>query len=166
MGYELKMKVGWLAHPSVEHKCKTVLEREGDVLGYPYEKDAKDNYIPTGRSEQIFFEVASVDLRKIYDTETYLVATKAFLSQEGRKKVKNVVKWFVDDTVTCQDSCGDMPTPVPIKKVLMALRKDVEISEARDDVPYSRFVWALALLEAVNKTQSDERKLVVLFEGH
>ena len=165
MGYELKMKVGWLGGREVEHARQDKPELDGNSVWFPYIKDAKGDYVPTGRTQQYFFEVASVDLCKIYDTATAKVASDAFLSKQERENAKNVVKWFDGpNTDTCEDSYGDIPTPIALGKVITALKKDVKV--LIDDKPYRRFVWALALLEAVASTNEGKREFVVLFEAH
>ena len=166
MGYELEMKVGWLGGPSVEHKRKERLELEedGKSAWFPYVKDADDDFVPSGRMERHFFEVANVDLCKIYDSETSKVATASF-----RKKAPQVViKWFRGNDDEETDSYGDYPTPVPLSKVIKALKKDCKNLEYSDStLPYRRFEWALALLEAIDKRdESKNKEFVVLFYGH
>jgi hypothetical protein len=162
VSYELKMKVGWLGHSDPEHKREERLkvEEDGKSAWFPLVKDAHGDFIPTGRTEQHFIEVASVDLCKIYDTATYEVAVKSLIDGKKTANVKNVIKWFSGKEELSEDCYGAMPTAVPLKKVIAALRKDVQADD------YRRFKWALALLESIEATQEGNREMVVLFYGY
>lgn len=104
------------------------------------------------------------------DTETYFdIYAEIDLCKCGYSSAINCVRkhakkkkvfWYGSDgneRVT-EDRYGEYPTPVAIKTVIKALKKDCKKDE------YRRFKWALALLEEMNKEEIE--KLSVLFFGH
>lgn len=158
MGYELKMKVGWLGmtSPEMKRREEPVLEKGETEAWYPHVKDAKDNYVPTGRMERYFLQSAMIDLGKIYDSEIYKLAMKAKVKENA--KPRTVISYMGGyGPYKCEDGYGDMFRPLSLDACIRALEKDVLVSD------YHRFEWALALLKSMRETSGCN---VVLFEGH
>lgn len=61
------------------------------------------------------------------------------------------------DTQITEDRYGDVPKPIPIAKVIKALKKDF----MRDD--YRRIKWAIAMLEAI---EASSTHVTVLLWGY
>lgn len=144
MGYELKMKIGWISSTSsIENKN-----------------------VKNRREYRNFFTIAEVDLSKIYYTATSKIAQDSIVPKEERNTKKLIYKWFDGQDENKEDYYGDMFTPVPLSKVIAALREDCEFLDYGDGrLPYQRFVWALSLCESVLSTDT-ENKFVVMFFGH
>jgi len=80
------------------------------------------------------------------------------LSAEALPKVE----WYEGNNYITEDSYGAKPSPVPLAKIIEALKKDT----AQDN--YRRFQWALATLEAVDRIDSNEgaKEFSAIFEGY
>ena len=160
MGYEVRLRIGWLGHPSREVKRSTEykVEESGETayVWYPSEKKANGDLIFTERMERHFFTVAMVDLCKIGSGPL-----SRLLSQNTirNKNPKTVIKWFNGPESDCEkDAYGDRFKPVRLNAVIKALKEELK------GEPYNRFAYALALCEAVEADNT--RNCIVLFEGH
>lgn len=167
MGYELKMRVGWLGSPSRElkHETKLVLDEDKTRAWFPAVKKGKDEFVYTGRTERYFIESAKLDLCKIYDSETYKLAMLAKIKNPA--KCKTVYVWSGDYEKNESEDCyGEGFRPVSLAAAIKALEADVKVLDfAGGTEPYHRFVWALDLLKAMHKRPGGF-KHVVLFYGH
>ena len=109
-----------------------------------------------------FSEECVIDLAKCGESNV------GRLAGDYMTKGKALLYWYENDKEVTEDFCGDKPTPIPTKKVIEALRKDVKVLDYGDnDRPYRRFEWALALLEAIEKRDNGKKKeFCVIFYGH
>lgn len=109
-----------------------------------------------------FSEECVIDLMKCYDSNV------GRLAGDYMTKGKALLYWYENDKEVTEDSYGDKPTPIPTKKVIQALRKDVKVLDHGDsNLPYRRFEWALALLEAIeNRDDGEKKEFCVIFVGH
>lgn len=90
------------------------------------------------------------------------------LAGECMTKGKALLYWYENEKEVTEDACGGKPTPISTREVIEALRKDVKVLDHGDnDLPYRRFEWALALLEAIDKRDNGKKKeFCVIFNGH
>ncbi len=157
MGYELKLKIGHLMVARPEYKRQEKYVLDGDYAYRPMLKDDNGKFIPSGRTESTFLQVAMLNLCKIYDSNTYALAMK---SKVKTKEPKHVIKWFVDaNNETDTDNYGDRFKTISLNLVIAALEKDV-----KQFPEYRRFHWALGLCKAIQ--ENDPEDLMVLFEGY
>lgn len=150
MGYEIKLLIGRSSSREDEHKLGEP-ELDGDEIYRPYLKDDAGDYIKTGRETTYFAIYATIDLCKCgYESNIHNI-------DHVNKDESHFWHWYDGGSDVSKDCYGDEPKPIPISKVVDALKKDIQ----NDD--YRRFKWALPLLEAM---KDDPEGLSVLFYGH
>ena len=157
MGYETKIIIGKSTTPTPEWE-EDKEHPFDDGSGFPYKMDKLGREIPTGRMETYFSVYAELDLCKLGYQDDELNR----LAQKSHDKAKGKQFWFFygtdGNTRITEDSYGAGMTPMPIGKVLKAMKASID----KDD-PYRRLAWAIALLESMAK---DSEGLEVLFYGH
>ena len=166
MGYEIRIRVGeaCLRSPERKHSTTPQIEGEGEnaYVWYPYLKDVEGEYIPTGRMEYSFLTAAVMDLCKCGDGPLDKLRARC-----KNKNEKIVYKWCEGgNTQVSEDGYGDRYKPVSLSLVIKALKEQIAL-EGKN--PYRRFAWALAMCEAIEKTQENHkgaRQFTVLFEGY
>jgi len=160
MGYEIRMRIGWLGSKQREIKRSPVykVEESGEkaYVWYPSEKKENGDLIFTKRMERHMFLVAMVDLCKIGTGPLSDLVRKSVVKD---KNLRSVIKWFDGPNSDCdKDAYGDSFKPVSLSAVIKALKEELK------GEPYNRFSYALALCEAVKADNT--RNCIVLFEGH
>ena len=128
-------------------------------------------YMKVGRiyegtiQEKIWFsEDCVIDLMKCYDSNVGRLAGENLFT-----KGEPVLFWYENDQAQTEDCYGGKPRPIPTKEVIEALRKDVKVllDHGDSNLPYRRFEWALALLEAIeNRDDGEKKEFCVIFVGH
>ena len=115
------------------------------------------------QGQHYFREDCSIDMSKCGDSYVGQLASR-HLFQKGNP----FLYWYEGEKEVTEDCYGSKPRPVPIDKVVKALREDVKVLDHGDnDRPYRRFEWALSLLEAIERRDGGEKKeFCVIFEGH
>jgi hypothetical protein len=111
----------------------------------------------------LFFEDCVIDLCSCGESSVSKLAEN-FMIRSG----DGVLSWYEGNRKRTTDSYGHKPTPIKIKQVIDALRKDVKVLDHGDnDRPYRRFEWALSLLESIEKRDNGrEKEFCVIFLGH
>lgn len=163
MGYEVRLRIGWLGYKDREIKRSPIykVEESGETayVWYPSEKKANGDLIFTKRMERHFFMVAMVDLCRIGTGPLEMLLSEC---KVRNKNPRSVIKWHdSSNSSTDKDAYGDRFKPVSLSKVIKALNEELK------GEPYNRFAYALALCEAVKADNTDNtRNCIVLFEGH
>ena len=150
MGYEVKLMIG----KSSQHQERGPTELDGDFAYRPWLKDEAGKPIPTGRMHTYFSVYAELDL--------CCVGNSAINEMDHTNKdPDHYWYWYHSDGNTEEhtDKYGSGLKPVSIRKVLEALKQDVE-----DQPEYRRFHWAVGLLQAMMDNDGDH--LQVLIYGH
>lgn len=154
MGYETKLIIGVVGHTAPELKQHKNLRLDSDKQSAYRPLSMKNGKAVMTKNNATYFMVyATIDLGKCgfdshiskidhvnQDKSNYLY----FYGDGGNQQIK-------------EDLYGSYLKAIPIQEVIDALRKDVK----KDD--YSRFKWALALLESM--TLGGEN-ICVLMYGH
>jgi hypothetical protein len=160
MGYDVRLLIGEtcnaLNRPEWERETEPKIDN--GYLWYPYKKDAKDNYIETGRVESIFMTVAMVELCKTgYSGAVMKLIEKT--DKEAKANTKLVYKWYRDGNTLDETDCyGAKKIPIAMDVVIAAIQKD------NKGEGYRRFDWALGLLNAMQKTSPNEFQVILY--GH
>jgi hypothetical protein len=116
------------------------------------------------KKEKWFREDCVIDLMKCHESNVGRLAGENLFT-----KGKPVLYWYENDQAQTEDPYGGKPRPIPTKEVIEALRKDVKVLLDHGDciLPYRRFEWALALLEAIeNRDDGKKKEFCVIFNGH
>ncbi len=159
MGYEIKMMIGKSGHTSAERE-KDMAKPYSDGSGFETKKDKIGNDVLTGRTGHYFYVFVDFDLCKLGYQDDAL--NKLIQKSQDKKRRSKHFYYFYGtgdgNNEIKQDNYGSQMYPVPIKKVMEAMRKTIDKNE-----PYRRLEWAIALLESMSK---DTEELEVMFYGH
>jgi hypothetical protein len=109
MGYEIKMYVGTVCNTRL--KVKT--NEEGRYL-----YDDKGQLVHTDITESWFNDYASIDLCKIYESNT-----EKLISKYKNKDVKREYYRYEANKTITTDAYGEKWSPIPLKEVIKTLKK-------------------------------------------
>ncbi len=153
MGYETKLIVGKQASHASQEWQEGELSIENGRPIYPILKDEEGKTLYTGRKNTWFYIYAEIDLCKLGS------GSKIYSLDWVNKDENHFWYWFgYDGDLEISEDCyGNKPKPIPVKKVLDALRGDAKNED------YRRLKWAIALLESM---ENDKEELEVLIYGH
>jgi hypothetical protein len=106
-----------------------------------------------------FFTDITIDLSCCGDSNIGRLAQESF-SKEALPKMR----WYEGNNTITEDIHGSEPSPVPLAKIIKALKQDIKVDN------YRRFRWALATIEAVEKHDKKGsiryNEFTAIFEGH
>lgn len=150
MGYEIKIMIGEVGHPSNKILRESELKIEDGEAWYPYVRDENNNFVKTDIIESYFMIAAEIDLCKIGDSHL----CKAL--KLNNDKLREYYWYGYDGNMRISDDrYEDKPELATIEDCITALKKDIKESD------YRRFQWALALLESMK-----DSNMKVLWFGH
>lgn len=165
MGYEITLYIGHRGNPSREIEVDKTQPFE-DGSGFHYKRNAKGEYCYTGRTEQWFNVMATIDLCKLGSQDDSLNQLIGETQDKGKDINQESYCYFYasdGNTRVEEDRYGAPLWPAPLDGVAKAVSEAFEASKD-DHGPegYRRLKWASALLESM---KGDEN-LEVIFFGH
>ena len=155
MGYETKLIIGKATSQPRPELERDLSKPYSDGSGFECKMDDKGRYVETGRLEYYFSVYATIDLCKLGYQDDALNR----LAKKSHKGSKSKVYFFYEGDKEMREDCyGEKMFPVPVAKVLKAMKASIDPQE-----PYRRLEWAIALLESM---VNDSEEIQVLFYGH
>lgn len=156
MGYEVKLIIGVATNQVGDEYEHDMRKPYPDFSGFERKRDARGNFIKTGRKQQWFHVYAEIGLSKIqYDgpLSKLINMTERRAKEFGKSHFLYFFGTGNGDHEIKEDRYGTPFITVPAREVLAVLKVE----------KHRRGAWAVAFLEAMGE---DINEFSVIFYGH